>query len=223
MIDEERRFDELKREWQTLVVDRRAVTMSEWQIVFDGIRRTYDDLVSSGHWLCGRDDLLWVIGVSRRETFHSAVLAWLLTPTRRHGMGAEFLKRFLACLEIQADQARLHRARVQCEVARLETRADIVVWGEDFTLVIENKVDAGEQSRQCERLFDRFRDERSPFFVFLTPGGHEPQTTGRPEVKAQFKRLSYLHLIAVIDSITSESVAAARAVHDYRATLMREF
>ena len=45
---------------------------------------------------------------------------------------------------------------------RNDREADLVVRGEDFTLVIENKVDAPEQPHQCDDLFSNFKNESAP-------------------------------------------------------------
>lgn len=214
-------FDNLSAEWNALVLGERVRRVAEWGRLFEVVEAEHHGLVRSGRWLDGREDLLGVIGMSRRETYHSAILAWLLTPTKRHGLGARFLQRLLSRLAVESDPAWLHCVRVECEVTRLETRADIVVWGTDFTIVIENKVDAGEQPAQCERLHDRFCDEVSPAFVFLTPTRAKPRSAGRANVAERFVLLSYRDLIADLDAILCDT--AAQAVHDYRRTLAREF
>jgi hypothetical protein len=129
----------------------------------------------------------------------------------------------LSRLEVAANVDQLHRVRAECEVARLETRADIVVWGTDFTIVIENKVDANEQSAQCERLYDRFCEAVSTVFVFLRPSGARPRTMGRAEVCERYRLISYSDVIADLNASICDCETAAQSVHDYRRTLLGEF
>ena len=65
--------------------------------------------------------------------------------------------------------AQLAVRRVAFSEWRNDREADLVVWGRNFTLVIENKVDALEQPSQCDDLFENFKNEKKPLFLFLTP------------------------------------------------------
>jgi hypothetical protein len=84
-------FERLRCEWNDVVLGERLRRMANWEQQFALAEADYRALVHEGRWLDGRADLLGVIGASRRETYHSAILAWLLTPTRRHGLGPRFL------------------------------------------------------------------------------------------------------------------------------------
>ncbi len=214
-------LDELRAEWDALVLGERARRVADWSQPLEVVEAECRGLVLSGRWRDGRDDLLGVIGMSRRETYHSAILAWLLTPNKRHGLGPRFLHRLLSRLGVEANPGWLHRVRVECEVTRFETRADIVAFGADFTIIIENKVDAGEQPTQCARLYDCFSHDVAPAFVFLTPNRSPPRTTGSADVARKFVKWGYRDLIADLDA--SLGGTTSQAVHAYRLTLAKEF
>lgn len=147
-------------------------------------------LRAEGRWVTGPEDLLSVVGLARSELVHSAALAWLLDPRGRHGLGIGFLERFLARCFPEEVFAGLDDARCEVELPRGMARADIVIWGEDWMVLIENKVDAGEQPDQCDTYFQLFGEEVGPHFVFLTPSGRAPGTANG-EAAAAFRSLSY--------------------------------
>lgn len=64
---------------------------------------------------------------------------------------------------------------VQREEQRNVTRADLVLRYPQVSVVLEVKVWALEQPKQCARLAEEWADE-SPRLVFLTPRGVQPVT-----------------------------------------------
>jgi hypothetical protein len=85
-----------------------------------------------------------VLGATDDELSHSRVLAWLLQPTGRHGLGASVLERILRAGWPDLPIPDLGMAVVRREVPRDDllgaTRADVVVTMGATVLVIENKV-----------------------------------------------------------------------------------
>ena len=65
------------------------------------------------------------------------------------------------------------------------------MWGRNLTLIIENKVDAPEQPDQCDDLYENYKDEIEPLFLFLTPDGRPPFTATTPAAQRAFKTLSW--------------------------------
>jgi hypothetical protein len=201
-----------------------------------GMRERHLELRRAGFWIHGRPDLLAVLGRERRETYHSTMLGWLLDPGAPNGLGTRFLRRFL----IEVDPAfssiteeRLESVSVQCEVARLESRTDVVIFGNDFTVAIEVKVDAVEGPDQCLRIFRDFRDEPGARFVFLTPGGRRP-STATDEAEGVYVPLSYQWVARLMTSVLAEGTedrgslegphAVGRATcTSYAFTLKQEF
>lgn len=215
--------DQLRGEWESLTA-LEIHRVGEWGRRVFAVADEYFDLRSRGVWVSGPGDLLGVLGLARAELTHSRLVAWLLNPEGKHAMGRGFMGRLLAeCFpDLQAEAVRFRS--IEVEVVRLETRADIVVWGDSATVVIETKVDAGEGYRQCDRLFDRFGDEPDARFVFLTPGGRPPLTATGPAadsfVSLSFSRLGDLLEDALGKGGQGEASDIARS---YLRTLRKEF
>ena len=89
---------------------------------------------------------------------HSAMLSELLSPNGSHGQGGAFLKLFLKMV--------VHKEDLVADTAEVETefsigavsedgksggRIDIVVRFPNYLILIENKIDAGDQPSQLER------------------------------------------------------------------------
>jgi hypothetical protein len=214
----EQRLIELTRQWEAVRVPAppRAArleqdTLETWNDRITRIRAHQLVLQRAGYWIHGRPDLLGVLGRERRETYHSKMLGWLLDPGAPTGLGTRFLRRFLVEIDSalsSISEERLESVSVQCEVARLASRADVVLFGDDFTVVVEVKVDAVEGPEQCLRLYRDFRNEPSPRYVFLTPRGEQP-VTARKEAGGEFVSLSYRRVSALLDAVLEEEEATS--------------
>jgi hypothetical protein len=136
-------------------------------------------------------NLFRLLRVERYEvTTHSVVLADLLNPHGIHGQHCLFLRTFLHyCAEkFDGTFPRLHGdiATVTWFVDREKVTAyrnlDLVVSCPDleFLLVIENKIDAGEQQDQLRR-YAQWMQHQSAYFtnralIYLTPQGAPSRT-----------------------------------------------
>ncbi len=121
-----------------------------WEERYQAMRSVQRELSDKGQWLGGPRTLLAAIGVQDSELVLTAGLAWLLRPDGHHGLGSTLLSRLLGLVGI-ADLA--DYVRVVCEEVRgddlgsgLErtTRADLSVYGSDWTIVCEAKIYARE-------------------------------------------------------------------------------
>ena len=133
-------------------------------------------------------NLFDVLKIERRETQHSALLAWLLDPRGSHGLRDYFLRRFLSEAAAKAQEGGIPGVTPldvdrwelnDVEVATERHNIDVLVIGEEdeFICLIENKIGAGEHSNQLTRylgIIDRHYEGLTPFPVFLTPEGSEP-------------------------------------------------
>jgi hypothetical protein len=213
---------ELENEWDQIALPR--VDIRAWQTAFEGAAAEYVEIRARGAWVSGRADFFGVLRLGRAELTHSAMLAWLLDPDGRHGFGRRLLDHLVENHITDLDPASFRVRDVECEVQRLETRADIIVWGDTATIIIEVKVGAGEGLRQCDRLYERFADNPNPRFVFLTPSGRRPLTaTG--EAADAFVAMSFVDIRQVLDAVLaqgSDGDGAGVAV-DYVRTLREEF
>lgn len=234
MNEAEARFAGLVDEWQAVLVRTaeksaamRSQVHTEWTTAIAEMSAERGALRAAGRWVGGPDDLLAVVGMHRNELVHSAAVAWILDPRMRHGFGVEFLRRFLLRCFPDEKFAGLESARCEREIQRAQARVDILIWADEWMVLVENKVDAAEQPDQCDTYHHLFGDETGAHFVFLSPTGRSPYTaTG--DAAGAFRSLSYrairddlratLAATATNPATTGRSSAAA-----YLATLESQF
>ena len=128
------------------------------------------------------------VNLARSELKHCSFLRWLLDPRGSHYQGDLFLKRFIerysesALNEIPIDEL------ISCKVKSEDSdyaagRVDISITGRSFIIVIEAKIDAGEQEAQLKRYGDI---SENVVIVFLTKDGRKP-TTGNADLCVAWK------------------------------------
>lgn len=132
-------------------------------------------------------NLFRILGVERLEvSTHSAILRELLDPRGSHGQGAVFLRRFVEVLELPAFDYEQGRVDAEYGIGSVTKtsggRLDLRISdGIGPRIIIENKIDAGEQADWVTRYLDH---APGATLVFLTLGANEPTNipgTGRPE------------------------------------------
>ena len=219
----------MEREWAEIAVRRTRALLADWRGGMSEMRRQHDRLVFDGLWVTGPSDFLDIIGLARHENTHSRMLEWLLNPTGRHGLGCALVRRLVEHCAMKPVPVPLGVRKVKFSQWRNDREADLVVWGEAFTLVIENKVDAQEQPHQCDDLYANFKNENSPLFLFLTPDGRKPRTATAPCAQHSFRTLSWQKVRAMIETELKESRPASGAavavdvVGNYLRTLKEQF
>ena len=219
----------MEREWDEIAARRTKTLLVEWHEAMAEMRRQQDRLVSDALWLTGPSDFLDIVGLARHENTHSRMLAWLLKPTARHGLGSGLVERLVEHCTGEPASAPLGVRRVAFSEWRNDREADLVVWGRSFTLVIENKVDASEQPSQCDDLFENFKNESAPLFLFLTPDGRKPRTATTQRSQRAFRTLSWPEVRAMLETALNESrptngvAPAVDVVRNYLRTLSEQF
>jgi len=142
-------------------------------------------------------NIFQILGIGRREvTTHSPMLAELLNPKGQHGQGPTFLRLFLAQFDIHGFDVESDKATMKMEyhiglvTEKSGGRIDIVVKdGNGATILIENKIGAGDQDNQMKRY--REFDKRAHLF-YLTLDGHKPSNLSEVELNAiQCQCISY--------------------------------
>ena len=225
----EAHFRTMEREWGEVSARWTTALLAYWRGDISGMRRQHDRLVADGLWLTGPLDFLDIIGLARHENTHSRVLAWLLNPTYRHGLGCGLVRRLVEHCGLNPAPASLTVTEVTFSEWRSNREADLVVRGEEFTLVVENKVDAQEQPRQCDDLYENFKNETAPRFLFLTPDGRKPCTATTPHAQDAFRTLSWPELHAMIETELRKSLTGSHAavavdvVWNYLRTVKEQF
>ena len=109
-------------------------------------------------------------------------MRWLFDPRGSHYQGDLFLKRFIERFsesllrEIPKDE--LSSCKVKSEdFYHGVGRVDISITGRSFIIIIEAKIDAGEQEAQVSRYGQLRQDSpKNVVIVFLTKDGGEPDT-----------------------------------------------
>lgn len=148
-----------------------------------------------------RFNIFEALGIERKEELlHTQLLAHLLNPEAAHGQGCVFLDNFFGV-------AREHQDfkpplmpidklawRVRPEVPVENGQLDLLIecaWP-PYVLVIENKVDAGEQPRQLQRYSEWMKTHRKSYerqLIFLTPEGRDSVSSGgAPYIRMSYKK-----------------------------------
>lgn len=151
-----------------------------------------------------------VAGLQRKEIPNTAALAWLLNPSGSHGFGRLPLQVLLRIIrsngrkDIPADFIRFCRIQTETNPVGDETnRVDIEITADNFFLLIEVKIDAGEQPQQIARYCDdaKIRAADRPWaVVFITPQGRRPLTENPEFTPASVPCLSWRQLASEMES-----------------------
>ena len=182
-------------------------------------------------------NLFDVLKIERRESQHSALLAWLLDARGSHGLRDYFLRRFLS--EV-ADEARNRGITdvtplivdgwklSDIEVVTERHNIDIMLIDETdgFVCFIENKIGAGERSNQLTHYLETVDSEYGglePFPIFLTPDGRKPESEDDAERYVPF---DYVKVASLIERTlqargSTISVSVAGFLEQYASTLRR--
>ena len=227
------RFQAMEQEWREIHQRNMRDVITAWEQAMMEMSREYQDLVSRGKWVSGPSDFFSIIERAEDERTHSRMLAWLLTPTGRHGLRYLFLKGLLGHYDSKHGNAYPPQVRPIVRTVDRFSRgqdnreADVVVWGEDFTLVIEMKVNAGEPDGQCDDLYERFKAEPCSRFLFLTRKGDEPETATTPDAKQAFETIPWSQVRCMIEAALNDPVSrqgsAVAIVKNYVLTLKEQF
>ncbi|WP_158548561.1 PD-(D/E)XK nuclease family protein [Blastococcus sp. TF02A-26] len=170
-------------------------------------------LRAAGLWRSGSRTLLATLGLQYDELRLTAALAWLLRPDGHHGLGDGLLRRL--CALVGSEPTDFDPVTVDLEEVRADTRADLVVRLPGAVLLVEAKVRAGEQPRQCARLAELW-DHEDPTLVFLTPRRRPPTTA--EESHDRWHTVSWGDLAELTRAATAEAEEPAPGVLDVVAT-----
>ena len=156
-----------------------------------------------------------ILGLSTSEVrLHSAFLAELLNPNGEHGAGDKFLKIFIEEISHKSDGYNNHdfvfdtlsvkEVKVEKDIGPVEDehggRIDICLEDEKGCyVIIENKIYAGDQSKQMKRYWNYAQEKCSKDInkyrlIYLTLDGHEPSKESLVNLQSQdYICLSYNH------------------------------
>ncbi len=223
VVAEEQELADLLTRWKALT-ERDSAGFSDAEV--DRLRAAEWSLRQSGRWVAGPTTLLEVLRLDGDEVRNCRVVRWLLDPLAPHGYGADALGAVLARVRERAsaegagppDFPFPERASLLVEEARGDARADIVVNGPGWQVVVEAKIFAGEGDRQGAGLAELWPGAT---YVFLTRDGKAMLSGG----EEPWIPLSWADLLSAVRTVVAESsdedfgsetIRRARAaVHDY--------
>lgn len=213
------RHEVMSVRWQDVASAERAAVARDIQVWggrLERMRERQRDLVAVGGWRGGPRSLLAALGLQYRELTMTAGLAWSLRPDGHHGLGSALLEGLLARLDDPITAADLG-LRVVLEEQRGDTRADLVLYGSTWTVVVEAKTFAGEQDEQLDRLHDNWQYDPAPRFVFLTRGAREMRSAHR--TADAWQPMTWQDVAALLRSAVRAAPRPAPGVLDYLTTL----
>jgi hypothetical protein len=215
----------LRHAWQDVPAEPTDdQVVAAWQTRLTQMRATMLQMRRQHRWTRGPTDLLSICGVQRRETAHSAALAWLCDPEAGHGLKSTFLAALLALTGEPATMT--EPVRVATEVMRDQSRADLVAQAPAWALVVETKIDADESPNQCQRLFEDWRDEPGLRMLLITPTGRPPRTTSTAPARDAWRSTSWQRVTGLLThaiATAAPNVPGAVAASEYARTLQRLF
>ena len=188
---QEQRFERLEAEWLVIRAAQArhaSAVLEDWEGQLARLASEADELKADGAWWRGRDDMMGVLGYSRDEVRHCRVMAWLLDPLGTHGLGNRMVTALVrdvaaaagrdpdVMLAGPAPRVRKEEVRDQASPETVEgrrSRADIVLYGAGWCVLIEAKIDDRERDHQLRALAKRWRAD-DPVRVWLTIAGEEP-------------------------------------------------
>lgn len=167
-------------------------------------------------------NIFTILERDRSETRHSRLLAELLNPKGSHGQGGVYLKLFYQVFEeelktywskndnsfkidIFAEKASVHTEQSN-NIDGKQGFIDIVVETNEFAIVIENKIDAGDQEAQLER-YEQSKKGKNVLLIYLTPDGREPSSNSKGILSQKsIVLMSYsFHIIKWLEMCIKES------------------
>ena len=149
---------------------------AEWESVLKALKTISDKYDIIEKHTGRRFNVYSIAGMERDEVYtHSRMIAELLNPKGSHGQNGKYLKlycdKFLENCFIESHD----RAIVSVERTVEEGRIDVYVELPELLLIIENKIDAPDQSRQLERYHSHAKNKKTTHVTFyLTLDGHKP-------------------------------------------------
>lgn len=145
-----------------------------------------------------------ILGVQKNEVrFHSAFLSEILDPNAVHGLGDYFLKPFVKKVTKIETELDTKNAEVSVEESigaisedgKTGGRFDIAIkfHNPDYLILIENKIDAGDQISQLQRYNNYAKKNYKDNYkiLYLTVDGHIPSRLSLGNANIPYQCISY--------------------------------
>ena len=124
----------------------------------------------------GRFNMFRVCGVNHYENKHSAIIAEFLNPKGSHGLKSELLKCFIETLgdTFTIKNFDCKNAWVTTEYSTDEGRIDLFIKNQDKAIIIESKINAGDEPEQLKRYDKYAKASKNDYqILYLTLDGSE--------------------------------------------------
>lgn len=150
-----------------------------------------------------------VLKLEHYEIRHSNFLAWLLNPQESHGLDVVFLKKFLEKInEINKDKAAIIPIKTinkdNITIKREWQNIDILIEGDNFVCVIENKIYCRENGTQLQKyrtIIENEFSDKTAFYIYLTLNEETPSDEDYKNITYSGSILPILEdIIIIIDS-----------------------
>ncbi len=142
-----------------------------------------------------------VCGITRKEIYHSRVIAELLNPKGMHNCGDVFFQSFCRMVKLPVDKLGDTKVAVVKEKHLYNGRADIyIALKNQCQIIIENKVDSSEHEDQLQRYAKNLNNGRD-WLLYLTLNGTSPK---EKIAFSNFRCISYsAHILKWMDECVS--------------------
>lgn len=155
--------------------------IQEFRIALEYLISKVKQMQERGLWRKYHFNIFETLEYQWREDTHSNLLAWLLNPEESHGIGDIFLRAFVQKVFNIKDLPINFPVRVFREKQEGKKRYDIVVEGNNWWLVIENKIYSEEQEGQTKGYADDWKPRgnlgKNVLLAYLNPTGRQPESS----------------------------------------------
>ena len=198
---------------EILALERAAIDELDLRFVkeYGAIEKLFQSVQEAkllGRWRNTRINIFDLLGRPRLEEAHSSFLAWVLNPAESHGFGDAFLREFMR-RSIGEEPPSTLDVSVSPEYRCGGMRFDILVKGDLWCLVVENKVDDFPWERQCRKYQEycgklKNRGEHA-WLVYVTRPARRPSRT--------IPWLSYRAVRQILETLTPDASATMAIEH----------
>lgn len=173
----------LRNGFATIYEQEKPQRVEEFRIAFTQLISSVKQMQERGLWRKYYFNIFETLEYQRRENIHSNLLAWLLNPEESHGIGEVFLRSFVEKVFNIKDLPANFPVKVFREKQEGKNRHiyDIVVEGNNWWLVIENKIDSEEQEGQTKGYAEDWRHRgilgKNVLLAYINPTGRRPESS----------------------------------------------
>ena len=142
----------------------------------------------------------FALKIWKTEIYHSNLLAWLFNPHENHGLGTKFLRHFITKFSL---------SDIDCDTIKKVYReyldTDILLEGDGWCIVIENKIYSYQHGKQLqkyeEKIKQKFADKKTFYFLYLKPWNNE-------HLPNKWRFISYEAISQILKTIAKKDISA---------------